>query len=67
MMNFILNILVLLLVVNGLFWSLATHKQHCSLVDNLKISKCAKHYIHIAFGMFSLFLAIVIKQRAYLF
>jgi len=65
MKDTIYNILVFLLVINGLFWSLATHSQHCALVKYFKISKCPGHEIHILMGVVSLLIAIVIKQRVF--
>jgi len=65
MNEYIYNILVVLLVINGLFWSLATHSQHCALVKYFKISKCPGHEIHILIGIISLLIAILIKQRVF--
>lgn len=66
-MELFYNILIILLVLNGLFWSLATHKQHCDFGKYFKIKNCPNHNIHIIFGIFSLLLAIIIKQRNHLF
>jgi hypothetical protein len=64
-MELLFDILVILLVINGLFWSLATHSEHCSFARYFKIKKCPSHALHITIGVISLLIAIVIKQRSY--
>jgi len=61
-MNIILNILYIFFILNGLFWSLATHKQHCELATFFKIKKCSTHIQHILFGIINLLIGILIKQ-----
>lgn len=64
-MKLLYDILVILFLINGLFWSLASHGEHCSLVGYFNIKKCPSHGIHITIGIVSLLIAIIIKQRSY--
>lgn len=64
-MELFYNILVILFLINGLFWSLATHSEHCSFGRMLNIKKCLSHGTHIFIGIVSLLIAIIIKQRSY--
>jgi hypothetical protein len=64
-MKLLYDILVILFLINGLFWSLATHSEHCSLASFFNIKKCPSHGIHITIGIVSLLIAIIIKQRNY--
>ena len=49
-MNLIYNILYIFFVLNGLFWSLATHTQHCYFAKIFNIKKCpGTHIQHILF------------------
>ena len=62
-MELIYNILYIFFVLNGLFWSLATHTQHCDLAKIFDMKKCpGTHIQHILFGIISLIIGIVIKQ-----
>jgi len=65
-MELLYNFLIIILLLNGLFWSLATHKQHCDLGKKFNIKMCLDHNIHITIGIVSLLMAIVLKQRNYL-
>jgi hypothetical protein len=64
-MKLIYDILVILFFINGLFWSLATHSEHCALGTFFNIKKCLSHGTHITIGIVSLLVAIIIKQRDY--
>ena len=64
-MELFYDILVILFLINGLFWSLATHSEHCSFGRMLNIKKCLSHGTHIFIGIVSLLIAILIKQRSY--
>ena len=64
-MELFYDILVILLLINGLFWSLATHYEHCALGSFYNIKKCLSHGTHITIGIVSLLVAIIIKQRDY--
>ena len=62
-MNLIYNILYIFFILNGLFWSLATHAQHCDFAKIFNIKKCpGTHIQHILFGIISLIIGIIIKQ-----
>jgi len=65
MIDIIYNILIIFFIINGLFWSLATHKQHCDLGKLFNIKMCLSHGIHITIGIISLSIGILIKQRKY--
>ncbi len=57
------NIIVGFLVLNALFWGLASHKQHCVLASKLGVKKCPPHWIHVyVMGLGSFFLALLISQ-----
>ena len=58
----IANILLAFLVANALFWGLASHSKHCTLVP---ASKCAPHWVHIGVGIGCFFGAVYVAQRGY--
>tara|TARA_Y100000389_G_scaffold118498_1_gene115660 strand:+ start:3060 stop:3278 length:219 start_codon:yes stop_codon:yes gene_type:complete len=64
-MNLVYDLLTIFFVLNGLFWSLASHKDHCEIARFFKI-KCVSHHIHILIGIISILIGICIKQRFYL-
>lgn len=44
------QLLVLFLLLNALFWGLASHKNHCNLAKMLlgaKPSQCPPHWVHV--------------------
>ena len=65
-MELFYDILIIILLINGLFWSFATHSEHCALGRLFNIKKCLSHGTHIIIGIVSLLVAIIIKQRDYL-
>tara|TARA_Y100000389_G_C17409790_1_gene490195 strand:+ start:1121 stop:1330 length:210 start_codon:yes stop_codon:yes gene_type:complete len=67
-MEFLYSLLVVILVINALFWSLFTHKQHCAVAKlfGIKHENCPSHWFHISFGIFCFLLAIVIQQRRFI-
>ena len=60
------NIIVLFFVINGLFWGLASHSQHCNLASVFGMVKCPPHYIHLLMGLISFVIAVYIQQRDYI-
>lgn len=66
-MEVLYNIIVIFLLLNAIFWSLFTHKQHCEIARMFGIQQCPSHWIHITFGIVCFILAILIKQRNYIF
>mgnify|MGYP006076267897 len=64
-MKLFYDILVIIFLINGLFWSLASHSEHCSLSSYFNIKKCLSHGTHLIIGIISLLIAIIIKQRMY--
>jgi len=59
------SIVVLLLVLNALFWGLASHSQHCNLASVFGITNCPPHYIHLLMGLVFYLTAVYIEHRAY--
>ena len=49
------DIIVLFFVINGLFWGLANHSQHCNLASVFGVVKCPPHYIHLLMGLISFY------------
>ena len=66
-MELLYNIIVIILIVNAIFWGLFSHKQHCEIANIFGIKKCPSHWIHITFGIICFILAILIQQRNYIF
>ena len=55
--------IIVFLVLNALFWGLATHKQHCSLASNFGVKSCPPHYVHVyVMGLGSFLLALYLRQ-----
>lgn len=63
-MNVVKSFFVGLLLINALFWGLASHRVHCSLGASLGIKKCVPHKYHITFGII-LFIAAVLLQHSH--
>ena len=62
-MGMLRKITILFLVVNALFWGLATHKQHCDLAAMFGIKKCTAHWILVwVMGLGSFILALYLRQ-----
>jgi hypothetical protein len=66
-MDYIYTTIVIILVLNAIFWSLFTHEQHCKLASMFGLTHCPPHWLHISFGLVFFILAIVIQQRNYIF
>lgn len=56
-------ILAIFFLLNAIFWGLFPHRIHCKLVGE----KCPPHYIHLAIGLVSFIIAVMIMQSDYLF
>lgn len=66
-MEYVYAIIVIILVLNALFWALCTHEHHCKFASMFGITQCPPHWLHISFGLVFFILAIVIQQRNYIF
>tara|TARA_Y100000389_G_scaffold128022_2_gene125381 strand:+ start:8092 stop:8301 length:210 start_codon:yes stop_codon:yes gene_type:complete len=67
MEEYIYAFVALIVLLNGLFWSLACHETHCKFVKMLGVENCIPHYIHIIFGIVAYIIGVMIVQRKYLF
>ena len=57
------NVLIGFFLINALFWSLASHQQHCDLVSNFKIKDCPPHWVHVwILGLGSFIIAVYLLQ-----
>lgn len=57
------QLLVVFLLVNALFWGLASHKQHCKVASKLGMKKCPPHWIHVyVMGLGSFLLTLYLVQ-----
>jgi hypothetical protein len=61
------TLLVVFLVLNALFWGLASHSQHCSVASALGVSACPPHWLHLLTGVVSFIAAVVLQHKTYLF
>ena len=59
-MNPLLFIVVIILIINAIFWSMYSHKNHCAFISLFGISKCPPHWIHIAFGIMCFITAVAL-------
>jgi hypothetical protein len=66
-MELFYNLIILILIINAIFWSLFKHSDHCKFIKLFGINKCPSHLIHISFGIICFVLAVIIKQRNYIF
>ena len=57
-----MNILLVILVVNALFWGLADHSTHCYLVG---MKNCPAHYIHIIMGLVFYLASVYVSNKSY--
>ena len=57
------TVVVVLLVLNALFWGLASHQRHCMLVP---FDECPPHWVHVyVMGMGSFFAATYVAQNGF--
>lgn len=56
------NILIVIFLLNAIFWGLYPHSSHCQVVSILGIMKCPSHWLHLSFGLISFIIAIIIAQ-----
>jgi hypothetical protein len=57
------QLLVVFLLVNALFWGLASHKQHCKVASKFGMKKCPPHWIHVyVMGLGSFLLTLYLVQ-----
>jgi hypothetical protein len=63
-MAIIKSLIVAFLLVNALFWGLATHGAHCRLGSSLGIRYCVQHKYHMVFGILA-FVAAVFVQHSH--
>ena len=62
-MEMLRKVTILFLVVNALFWGLATHSQHCNLAAMFGMKKCPPHWVHVwVMGLGSFILALYLRQ-----
>lgn len=54
------DLLVLVLVLNALFWGLASHGTHCSVVPR---GWCVPHDVHLMLGVACFVAAVLVRQR----
>jgi len=64
-MSIWLQLVVLFLVLNALFWGLGSHSQHCALAGWFGIRQCPPHWVHLTLGVVSFLLAVYLQQLPY--
>ena len=65
-MNNTKMLLVACLLVNALFWGLAEHSQHCSLLNAVGMgANCPPHYVHLMMGLAFFCATIYVQQKSY--
>lgn len=67
MESYLKHIVIIILILNALFWGLGNHQQHCKIASIFGISKCPPHYVHILIGVISFLSAILLAQYDYIF
>ena len=65
-MELLKNIIVVILLLNAIFWSLFSHSDHCKVASMFGIKNCPDHWVHISIGIIFFIIAILIKQYKYL-
>lgn len=57
------NFLIAFLLLNAIFWSMASHQTHCELISKVGITQCPPHWIHVyVIGLGSFLIAIYLIQ-----
>lgn len=56
------NIVIVVLVLNALFWGLYPHSSHCQVASSLGVMECPSHWIHLSMGLISFIIAIAVAQ-----
>jgi len=56
------DVVVAFFALNGIFWGLFPHAVHCR-VASMFTNACAPHAMHVAFGVASFLIAVVIAQQ----
>ena len=60
------TLLVLVLLINALFWGLAEHVQHCAVADWFGMGdNCPPHYVHLMMGVAFFVAAVYVQQKKY--
>lgn len=56
------NLSVIFLALNGLFWGLDSHENHCVVAAKMG-SPCATHKTHVTIGILCFLIAVYIQQK----
>jgi len=59
------EIIILLLLVNGIFWGLFPHSFHCQVLSKFTNVACPPHIIHMIIGIISFVAAVILSQDEY--
>lgn len=60
------NVVLMILVINAIFWGLGSHKDHCSVASYFGMKECPPHIYHILLGVLFFFMSIVVAQSKYI-
>ncbi len=50
------------LVILAIFWGLFPHSLHCSMLQNIGVTECPSHVVHITMGLIFFVVAIFVRQ-----
>jgi len=64
-MSIWLQLLVVFLVVNALFWGLGSHHIHCDLAAWFGIRQCPPHWVHLTLGVLCFLVAVYLQHLPY--
>ena len=59
-------IVVIVLLINAIFWGLFSHESHCNVASLVGIKNCPPHYIHLLMGILFFISAMYIQQKEYI-
>jgi hypothetical protein len=57
------EIVTAFLAINAIFWGLFPHRIHCAVVKTLGVANCPPHTLHLALGLVSFVVAMVVAQK----
>lgn len=60
------KILLAFLVLNALFWGLASHSRHCKVASMISSGSCPPHWVHLTMGLIFYMLAVYVQQKKYI-
>lgn len=61
------NIITGILLLNAIFWGIASHSSHCAFVKMIpNMKSCPPHWVHLMMGIMFYLMAVFVSQYEYI-